>query len=183
MTAARICMGPSPPWMAAATHGDAAEEGGLLTSLPHSVLRSGVSWMSCSCIVQSSIKHIGAHSSKRPTCVILTSPSTCWMGSLLASVARCQLTNLRAFCAPCKLGLRQAWHRASPLPAHWWHHPADAPAFQSRALLSSVWRCRAATAAQPGLDLSLNSLKRRQAELQQRIEDALKVIAWLASVT
>ena len=97
------------------------------------------------------------------------------MSAWLAGLARCQsLISLRTFCAPCSL----AWRHAMPHAAQSWQPAAwggNAGSGIHRQLHCSEWRCRAAVAAQPADELSLNALKRRQQELEERIEEAIKV--------
>ena len=81
-------------------------------------------------------------------------------GLLLSGLVRCQqLVSLRAFMAPPALSLRHSWQSRSG----------------ARQLHGGRWRCRAAAAAQPADDLSVNALKRREQELQSSVADAVRV--------
>lgn len=102
-------------------------------------------------------------------------------GLLLSGLVRCQqLVSLRAFMAPPALSLRHSW-QAMPC----WRQrqqgvqPPRQPEMQSRSgarqLHGGRWRCRAAAAAQPADDLSVNALKRREQELQSSVADAVRV--------
>jgi hypothetical protein len=102
-------------------------------------------------------------------------------GLLLSGLVRCQqLVSLRAFMAPPVLSLRHSWH-ATPC----WRQrqqcvqpPGQAgmpSASGVRQLHGGRWRCRAAAAAQPADDLSVNALKRREQELQSSVADAVRV--------
>lgn len=78
------------------------------------------------------------------------------------------LVSLRAFVVPS--ALRTSWRPSQQAACH----PSDRAA-PARQLHSAAWRCRAAAAAQSADDLSLNAVRRRQQELQARIDDAVKV--------
>lgn len=117
------------------------------------------------------------------------------MSRVLLQPAR--MTRLRALAGPGGAPLRQAHSLAATLPAHLPARAAQACALprrqapastsgsssgsSTRQLHSGRWRCRAAAAAAPGggssdgEELSLNALKRREAELKARVADAVQV--------
>ena len=103
------------------------------------------------------------------------------VGLLLSGLLRCQqLVSLRTFMAPPARSLR---HSCQALPywrqrqecVHRLAQPEIQPGSGARQLHGGRWRCRAAAAAQPADDLSVNAIKRREQELQSSVADAVRV--------
>jgi hypothetical protein len=162
-------MAPSQLWMAAAMHDDGTL---CVESLDSSHLLPAAIDIHCL------FAHVLAHFSI--SALELNGFTDAKMGSLVAGLAaRCQLISLRAFCAPCSATLRHACAHSAPrwqLATQRLLHPAQAPGKTCGQLHSITWRCQATLAGPPGEDLSVNAIKRRQQELQGRIQDAVKVL-------